>query len=72
MNAREARIAQRTLRLDRLETEDAIQIFIVGGDAGGEVDVPRAHAGGAEGVPESVPGEKHILSRHGRSAQMHR
>ena len=30
-------------------------------DAGGEVDVPCAHAGGAEGVPKSVPGEEHIL-----------
>ena len=71
MNMREAGIVQRALGFDRIETENAVQAFVVRGDAGLEVNVPGAHACGPERVPQSVPGEKDVLRRHGRLSLMH-
>jgi hypothetical protein len=64
MKARECRVAQRTVRLNRIEAEDAVQALVVRGDAGLQIDVPRAHAGRPKRVPQSVPGEKNVLRRH--------
>src|SRR3989442_15658135 len=64
MDAGEVRIAGRALGFDRIEPENPVQAFVVRGHAGLEIDMPRAHAGRAQRVPEPVPGEKDILRRH--------
>jgi hypothetical protein len=65
-------VVERALGLDGVEAEDPIQDFVVNGEVGAQVHVPRAHARGAERVPETLPGEEDVLrGRHGLPRQMH-
>ena len=72
MDPGKVRAVDRPRRLDGIEAEDPIQAFIMRGDARLQVDVPRPHAGCAEGIPKPVPGENNVLRRHGRLISLHR
>ena len=60
VDAGKRRVPQCAFGFDRLEAENAIQAFVVGGDAGLQIDVPGAHACRAERVSESMPGKEDV------------
>ena len=51
MDAGERRVVEPARRLPRLQPENAVQVLVVHEHARAEVDVPCAHAGGAERRP---------------------